>query len=335
MIRAYPGPEHRAFTVGRSSKRVLLIHGFPGTPWEVRALGELLAANGYQAHAPLLPGFGPEIHQLADRRRNDWEAGVEAALRGLLPGARRLIVVGYSMGGALAVRLAARRSLADSLDRLVLINPFSGLELPVGPLLSLITNFVSSYRPFVRADFDDPAVREVLGRILPDLDVDDLSWRERVRHEVRVPLRAVDEVVRLGTAAWREAPRTRLPTLVVQGQEDEVIPPRRTRRLADRLGGPVRLVESSGGHVLVWPGKPGHEELKRSLLDFLEPGRGECWSATTASREEPAEPLARLAGHHPSGHGHATLPRGAKQIVDATERPVPKVGGAVHDPGEV
>ncbi|MEX2542746.1 MAG: alpha/beta fold hydrolase [Trueperaceae bacterium] len=270
-MRLYPAPEHGPFVFGKSAKRALLLHGFPGTPWELRAVGRLLADLGYEAHAPLLPGFGPQISSLDRRCRYDWQASASAALASLLPGAEEVLLVGYSMGAALATTVAVSQAQASSRQpqRLVLINPFSGLGVPLATLLGLVTPFVPSYRPFVKADFDDPWVREVLGRMVPDLDIDDLAWRERVRREVCIPVVAVDQVCRLGAEAWRSAPAATVPTLVVQGREDNVVSPRRTRRFTRRLGGPVRLRETAGGHVVIWPGKPGHGELVGELTRFL------------------------------------------------------------------
>ena len=69
MNRAwFAGPEHQSFERAADSPSgvALLLHGFPGTPAELRPLGEVLAAAGISARAPLLPGFGPAMHQLAD-----------------------------------------------------------------------------------------------------------------------------------------------------------------------------------------------------------------------------------------------------------------------------
>ncbi|MEX2536129.1 MAG: alpha/beta fold hydrolase [Trueperaceae bacterium] len=268
MIRPYPSPQHRPFAIGSSRNRALLIHGFPGTPWELRSLAKLLAEQGYEAHCPLLPGFGPQIDSLGDRSWQDWEESVHSAFGRVRSGAAKLLVVGYSMGAALAVRLAAH----EEVDELVLINPFSGLSLPVKMLLPVLAPLVPSYRPFRSANFEDPWTREVVGRVLPDLDVDDLTSQERLRNEVRLPVRAITQVQRLGSAAWRAAPRVRARTLVFQGVQDKVVSATRTRRFAGRLGARAQLREAPGGHVLIWPGKPGHGELVRELGSFLSDG---------------------------------------------------------------
>jgi carboxylesterase len=41
---------------GSERRAVLVLHGLTGSPWEVRPLGEALAARGFHVEAPLLPG---------------------------------------------------------------------------------------------------------------------------------------------------------------------------------------------------------------------------------------------------------------------------------------
>ena len=56
--------EHQPFRKsarGAMRGAALLVHGFPGTPADMRPLAASLAAAGWDVDAPLLPGFGPEI----------------------------------------------------------------------------------------------------------------------------------------------------------------------------------------------------------------------------------------------------------------------------------
>ena len=60
-LRAYQGPEHEPFFWEAGEPAALLVHGFPGTPAEMRPLGEVLHEAGWTVHGVLLPGFGPQI----------------------------------------------------------------------------------------------------------------------------------------------------------------------------------------------------------------------------------------------------------------------------------
>src|SRR5271154_6266158 len=46
------------FELGIGPGACLLVHGFTGTPWDVRPLGEALAAGGFRVRGIPLPGHG-------------------------------------------------------------------------------------------------------------------------------------------------------------------------------------------------------------------------------------------------------------------------------------
>ena len=104
----YSSSEHQSFTLGEGPNKALLLHGFPGTPAELREVAKTLCVQGWQVTAPLLPGFGVNIATLGEKRWGDW---YKAALKDWqrLEGAQRTLLVGFSMGGALALHLAAAR----------------------------------------------------------------------------------------------------------------------------------------------------------------------------------------------------------------------------------
>lgn len=100
-------------TIERGPTACLLIHGFAGSPAEIRPLVEYLAANGITVRAPLLPGHGTHPDDL---RRTHWPAWVRAAEAELVVLRERygtVHVVGFSMGGLVALYLAAHREVAS------------------------------------------------------------------------------------------------------------------------------------------------------------------------------------------------------------------------------
>lgn len=80
--------------------RILLLHGLGGTARTMQPLADGLAALGHIAHAPTLPGHGAEPEALEGVSWADWSA---AAARWPAD-----VIVGQSMGGALALALAAQ-----------------------------------------------------------------------------------------------------------------------------------------------------------------------------------------------------------------------------------
>ncbi|CAK7064547.1 MAG: Thermostable monoacylglycerol lipase [Desulfovibrio sp.] len=96
----------------RSQPACLLIHGYRGSPLELENLAAALEAAGIATRVPCLPGHGPDTDTFASRRFTDWLACAEDALAALRAAHDRVAVIGFSMGGTLALNLAARFPVA-------------------------------------------------------------------------------------------------------------------------------------------------------------------------------------------------------------------------------
>lgn len=114
---------------------VLLLHGLSDSPYSLRHVASLYEKQGYVVVLPRLPGHGTVPAGLLDVQWQDWLAVVELAAREVRartgPG-KPFHVVGYSNGGALALKYAMDVASSDDTtqprpDRLVLISPMIGL----------------------------------------------------------------------------------------------------------------------------------------------------------------------------------------------------------------
>lgn len=270
MSEFYSGPQHQPFTLGHNPGLAqigaLLIHGFPGTPAEMRPLGERLATAGWAVSGPLLPGFGPQIPTLSDKTRYDWLTAVRQTWQQVRAAHETAVLVGFSMGGALAMHLAAESQPPDCL---VLLAPFWRLAGWEGNLLPLVKHFQKTFYPFAQADFADTAVRQQLHEVMPDANLDDPATQARIRHEAQLPTRTIDEVRRLGRESIKLAAAVRCPTLVLQGTEDTVVQPRFTRRLITKLGGSVTYREIPGKHTFPKMHTPDVYDFTPEILDFV------------------------------------------------------------------
>lgn len=116
----------------------LLIHGFTGTPFELRWLGEHLHQQGYTVYGPRLAGHATNPSDLARIHWHEWYADILAAYELLRANCSRVFVIGLSMGGALTLLLSAR----EPVDGLVTMSApvvFRDWRLP---LLGLLKSFV-------------------------------------------------------------------------------------------------------------------------------------------------------------------------------------------------
>lgn len=114
MLNLIPGSEPFFMPGSGPNGRTgcLLIHGFTGTPFEMRGLGECLAEQGYTVYGPRLAHHGTKA---ADINRSRWWDWYFSALDGwhlLNSLCDQIFVIGLSMGGLTALVLAANEPVA-------------------------------------------------------------------------------------------------------------------------------------------------------------------------------------------------------------------------------
>lgn len=103
--RIIPGCEPQYLKGGTDG--CLMLHGFTSSPFEMRFLGEQLHREGFTVHIPLLPGHGTNPANLKSNKWYDWFETAKNELFLLRKKCKRVYVIGFSMGGSLALHLAA------------------------------------------------------------------------------------------------------------------------------------------------------------------------------------------------------------------------------------
>lgn len=255
------------FLYNRGPSGCLLIHGFTGGPDEMEGLGEHLAAAGHTVFGLRLPGHAGPPDELAAVRWADWLESVRAGLAYLRARSETVSLVGFSLGGALALMIAAEQPV----DRLAVIATPMYLHSPVPlGLLALARHTVPWYYPLAQARFDDPEIRAQILRRAPDIDLDDPQVQERLRGEIRISLGAIDEL-RMALERTRQAlPAVRAPILVMHGRDDEVAPLRSPAIILEGVASPRRELAwwEAAGHQLLIHG-PNRLDIYRRVAAFL------------------------------------------------------------------
>lgn len=180
---------------------MLLLHGFTASPVEVRLLGEHLHKLGYTVSGPLLPGHGTVPDDLNRVRWQEWARAAEDAYQDLSARCSRVFVAGSSMGGLLALYLAAEHS---QICGVMLYAP--AILLRLGPVQEVLLPLVSRFVPF---------------RAKPGLDEDDRWQGYKVD-----PLRGAVQLLRLQREVRRRLPQIEQPVQIVQGGKDMTVDPR-------------------------------------------------------------------------------------------------------------
>ncbi|NDD27242.1 MAG: alpha/beta fold hydrolase [Proteobacteria bacterium] len=125
-------------TTGRSL-RALILHGFTGSPSTVDALAPMCAARDLEYAIPTLRGHGTVPEDLLGVTWRDWYEDGERAFEALAADDARVLVMGLSMGGLVALDLASRHR--ERVAGVVTIAGALELSSPLLPLLSLIAPF--------------------------------------------------------------------------------------------------------------------------------------------------------------------------------------------------
>jgi carboxylesterase len=217
-------------------RRALLVHGFTGTPFELRPVGEALAARGWTVEGIRLPGHGTTPEDLARTGRREWTAAVaDAAAR--LGAEGPFAVVGQSLGGLLALELAAARPPG--------LAAIACLATPI--------RFAAGTRASIAALRIVPGLRRVLDpRTKPDgSDVADRAMKARNPSYGVIPLAALLELDDLRAEVRRGLGTIATPALIVHATHDHVAPVACADELVAGLAGPTeRLILPRSYHLL-------------------------------------------------------------------------------------
>jgi carboxylesterase len=200
-----PGAEPFSHQGGATG--VLLCHGFTGSPQSLRPWAGFLAEAGLSVSLPLLPGHGTSWQEMNRTTSDDWFAAAEAALAELRGRCDEVFVMGLSMGGCLALRLAETHGASQhgaDIRGLVLVNPSLAPDTKLFLVAPLLKHVIRSM-PAIGNDIKKPGTVE-------------LSYD-------RVPAVAAASLPRLWRATARDLPQVSQPVLVYRSTVDHVVGP--------------------------------------------------------------------------------------------------------------
>jgi carboxylesterase len=215
LRRFRPGTGDKSpLSIAGDTRGVLCLHGFTGTPFEIRPLAEALGRAGCTVEAPMTAGHGGTLADLASSSWTDWLRSAEAAMERLRArvGGAPIAICGFSMGGLLALHLA--RLYPERISALVLM----------GVPLRLRRFQVFGIRSLSRLPLD---LRKWPGVCVPKLagsDVSDTEMRWANPGLRAFPLAALTQLLDLMAVVRDDLPAIKTPVLVVHGRLDHVAP---------------------------------------------------------------------------------------------------------------
>jgi len=206
----------------------LLIHGFSGSPPEMRLMGEYLAAQGLTVRGVRLAGHGTTPEDMARTGWRDWVASAEEGLRELQCRCNQVFVAGLSMGGLITLHLAAHHSPAGII---VMCAPAYITDWRFR-FLPLAQYFIRWFTPDIESDLTDPEAENSLSA-----------------YSV-LPVRCIVSLRQLIRLVRQELPQVKVPALVMQGENDHHVPADSAQIIFEELG-------SADKEIVWWPNS-GH-----------------------------------------------------------------------------
>ena len=205
-------PNSEPFELIGGQIAVLLIHGFSGSPLSVKPWAEKLHQSGFTVNVPRLPGHGSNWNEMNQTRWEEWFAEVENKFRELKSRHQRVFVAGFSMGGALSLRLAT--IYRNEIEGILLVNPSIGDDRLIMRLVPFLKYFIPS----------------VKGRGT------DVAAPNPPRHSYgRTPLRALHSLQKLWRVVRRDLHLIDQPLMIGYSINDHVVNPKFSEILIDNV----------------------------------------------------------------------------------------------------
>lgn len=178
---------------------VAVCHGFTGSTLSMQGWSDHLANEGFAVNMPLLAGHGTTWQELSKTPWEHWYRDFEASYLELAARCESVFVAGMSMGGALALRVAALHPVAG----VAVVNPGLTFSDPRAKYSGLLKWLLKSV-PAIGDDIKLPGITEGA--------------------YTRTPVAAVHELSQLFADTVSLLPKVTAPTLVFRSSVDHVVP---------------------------------------------------------------------------------------------------------------
>jgi len=185
----------------QSQNGILMLHGFTSSPYEFLDMSRAFESEGYSISVPLLRGHGNSVEELSNCQWYQWFEDAKKALFELRKLCENVFVVGQSMGGTLALHLAAHYQV----EAIVLLAPGMFLKQKGSSLLPL----VSPFKKYINKN-DGPDIKN------------EISKSKAVTFD-RTPIKGIIELNRLFSHVEKDLPEVYCPSLLFHSVDDHVI----------------------------------------------------------------------------------------------------------------
>jgi pimeloyl-ACP methyl ester carboxylesterase len=226
-------------------RALVLLHAFPigANLWEPQMRS---IPPGWRLITPDLRGFGGsmELDSLSALSMTDYADDVADLIDEL--GIKRAVIGGCSMGGYAALAMYASRP--DLFEGLVLANSRSGADSPEARANR------RSMLALVDREGPQGVARDMMPKLLgkttreekPDVEA---TVRRLIKGQSPAGIRSAIHRMMHRVDSGPLLPQIMVPTLVITGDEDEIIPVEESRRMAGAIPGATLVIVPRAGHL--------------------------------------------------------------------------------------
>jgi len=247
---------------------VLLVHGLNGSTSDMAELQSILDAWGIVTNNMILPGHGQRVRDLFAVGWEDWAQAVLHELNLLKEQCDEVFLVGHSLGGALALHIAAHEEIAGVVSMCAPLYFHPWLK----PAIS-VAKYILPFLPNIREDVRDPEAHHRDRR-------DVYRW---------MPVRPVESMVRYLPQLRAELPLVTAPALIITSIHDHVVPARDGREIYQLIGSHEKhLVTLYHSYHVIMKDHDREEVFDKTLAFVLRHAR----NANPLENQSPADQTA-------------------------------------------
>ncbi len=234
---------------GAGPKAVLILHGYNGYPHDMYELAERLHSEGYAVAVPRLPGHGTDAEDFLSSGRRLWYRHMRDEYLNLQSRYDEVSVVGLSMGGVIAILLAAEFRPA----KIVLLAP----AVAVRKAIFYFTPILKFILPKIKRKKDGPAEYDEDRKVLQ---------REYWSHYYS---KTLAELNRLSSAAKKRLGMVECPVYIMVSEADRTVPPSAMDIISAGVSGRVTCVTLKKSPHVFFDG-PEKDFVLDKVSDWLQ-----------------------------------------------------------------
>lgn len=250
---------------------ILLIHGLLASPYELKAYGEYLVKFGYAVLGVRLKGHGTSPHDLRDCSREDWYASLKRGFDFLGLCCDQCFVIGFSTGGALALKLACE--YAQKIAGVIAVSvpmeltPASLTMIPIlqsNPQILKWLSYLDKIKPFIENTPEHPNINY---RCIP---IKSLYELRLLIEEIEVSLHEVNSQALIIQAdndpiISKESAQIILSRLKADKRSGVTIPSNRHGILMENTGDIWRIIDLFLNQQMHSSDQPGSEDASSAV----------------------------------------------------------------------